>query len=29
MWREDDRILLTAATKERRAPVLINAVVWT
>jgi hypothetical protein len=29
MWREDNRILLTAATKERGEPVLSNAAVWT
>lgn len=30
MWREDDRIILSATTKERsEKPVLSNAAVWT
>jgi acyl dehydratase len=29
MWREGDRILLTAATRERGQPVLSNAAIWT
>jgi acyl dehydratase len=29
MWREGDRILLSAATRERGLPVLSNAAIWT
>jgi acyl dehydratase len=29
MWREDDRIVLSATTKERGRPVLSNAAIWT
>jgi acyl dehydratase len=29
MWREDDRIVLSATTKERGQPVLANAAIWT
>ena len=29
MWREDDRVILTATTKEREQPVLSHAAVWT
>jgi multifunctional beta-oxidation protein len=29
MWREPDRIVLTATTRERGEPVLANAAVWT
>ena len=29
MWREEDRILLHATTKERGTPVLSHAAVWT
>jgi acyl dehydratase len=29
MWREDDRIVLSATTKERGQPVLSNAAIWT
>jgi acyl dehydratase len=30
MWREDDRIILSATTKERsEKPVLSNAAIWT
>jgi hypothetical protein len=29
MWREGDRIVLSATTKERAQPVLSNAAVYT
>jgi len=29
MWREDDRIVLSATTRERGQPVLSNAAIWT
>ena len=29
MWREDDRIVLSATTRERGEPVLSNAAIWT
>ncbi|HEV7864418.1 MAG TPA: MaoC/PaaZ C-terminal domain-containing protein [Acidimicrobiia bacterium] len=29
MWREDDRILLSATTRERGQRVLSNAAIWT
>jgi acyl dehydratase len=28
MWREGDRVLLSATTKERKEPVLSNAAIW-
>jgi hypothetical protein len=28
MWREPDRIILSATTKERGQPVLSNAAIW-